>query len=165
MGGGIEHLVQAGPLILAAPIAAAAGALTFLSPCVLPLVPGYLSYVTGMSGTDAQRAEAAAAERVAVAPDGTTVAMDAAAVDAAADQAPASADPASTLGAAAPRAAGSPAPAARRSGLTGSTRGRTLLGTSLFVLGFSLVFATEGLAFGGLGLVLKRHEAGVTQIL
>ncbi len=73
---GIEHLVQTGPLILAAPIAAAAGALTFLSPCVLPLVPGYLSYVTGMSGTDAQRAEAATAERVAVAPDGTSVALD-----------------------------------------------------------------------------------------
>ena len=76
MSGGIQHLVQAGPLILAAPIAAAAGALTFLSPCVLPLVPGYLSYVTGMSGTDAQRAEAAAAERVAVAPDGTAVPSD-----------------------------------------------------------------------------------------
>ena len=29
--------------------------------------------MTGMSGTDAQRAEAAAAERVAVAPDGTSV--------------------------------------------------------------------------------------------
>ena len=71
---GIEHLVQAGPLILAAPIAAAAGALTFLSPCVLPLVPGYLSYVTGMSGTDAQQADAATSERVAVAPDGTAVA-------------------------------------------------------------------------------------------
>jgi len=160
MGGGIEHLVQAGPLILAAPIAAAAGALTFLSPCVLPLVPGYLSYVTGMSGTDAQRAEAAASERVAVAPDGTTVA-----VDATASPAPASADTASTLGAPAPRAAAPPATAARPSGLTGTTRGRTLLGTTLFVLGFSLVFATEGLAFGGLGLVLKRHEAGVTQIL
>ena len=160
MGGGIEHLVQAGPLILAAPIAAAAGALTFLSPCVLPLVPGYLSYVTGMSGTDAQRAEAAASERVAVAPDGTTVA-----VDATASPAPASADTASTLGAPAPRAAATPATAARPSGLTGTTRGRTLLGTTLFVLGFSLVFATEGLAFGGLGLVLKRHEAGVTQIL
>ena len=55
---GVTHLVQSGPLILAAPIAAAAGAITFLSPCCLPLVPGYLSYVTGMSGTDAQRAEA-----------------------------------------------------------------------------------------------------------
>ena len=33
------------------------------------------------------------------------------------------------------------------------------------MLGFSLVFATEGLAFGGLGLVLQRHQAGVTQVL
>ena len=148
MSGGIEHLVQTGPLILAAPIAAAAGALTFLSPCVLPLVPGYLSYVTGMSGTDAQQAEATAAERVAVAPDGTSVAVEAAGSAASAE-----------TGAAAPAPA---APAARPAG---ATRGRTLLGTVLFVIGFSLVFATEGLAFGGLGLVLERHQAGVTQVL
>jgi cytochrome c-type biogenesis protein len=155
MSGGIQHLVQAGPLILAAPVAAAAGALTFLSPCVLPLVPGYLSYVTGMSGTDAQRAEAASAERVAVAPDGTSVP-----VAAAAGGTPADPGAASPPGAPAARAA-----AARPGGLTGATRGRTLLGTTLFVLGFSLVFATEGLAFGGLGLVLVRHQEGVTQVL
>jgi cytochrome c-type biogenesis protein len=155
MSGGIQHLVQAGPLILAAPVAAAAGALTFLSPCVLPLVPGYLSYVTGMSGTDAQQAEAAAAERVAVAPDGTSVPAGAAA-----GGTPADPGAASSPGTSAARAAG-----ARPSGLTGATRGRTLLGTTLFVLGFSLVFATEGLAFGGLGLVLVRHQEGVTQVL
>lgn len=44
--------VAAGSLLLAAPVAAAAGAVSFLSPCVLPLVPGYLSYVTGLSGSD-----------------------------------------------------------------------------------------------------------------
>ena len=33
-------------------LAAAAGAVTFLSTCVLPLVPGYLSYVAGMSGAE-----------------------------------------------------------------------------------------------------------------
>jgi len=44
---------MSGPLILAVPVAAAAGAITFASPCCLPLVPGYLSYVTGMSGTAA----------------------------------------------------------------------------------------------------------------
>ena len=155
MSGGIQHLVEAGPLILAAPIAAAAGALTFLSPCVLPLVPGYLSYVTGMSGTDAQRAEAATAERVAVTPDGTSVPVDAAA----------SGTPASAGAAARPGRVSRRAAAPRPSGLAGATRGRTLLGTTLFVLGFSLVFATEGLAFGGLGLVLVRHQEGVTQIL
>jgi len=56
MSGGIEHLILSGPLLFAVPVAAAAGAVTFLSPCVLPLVPGYLSYVTGMSAVDAQQA-------------------------------------------------------------------------------------------------------------
>ncbi len=46
----IPQLVTSGPLILALPVAAAAGAVTFLSPCCLPLVPGYLSFVTGMAG-------------------------------------------------------------------------------------------------------------------
>lgn len=54
----VGSLVTSGPLILAIPVAAAAGAVTFLSPCCLPLIPGYLSYVTGMSGADAQRTEA-----------------------------------------------------------------------------------------------------------
>src|SRR4051794_13901556 len=41
-----------GSLVLAMPVALAAGVVSFLSPCVLPLVPGYLSYVTGLSGAD-----------------------------------------------------------------------------------------------------------------
>src|SRR5271167_3814347 len=49
----IESLVSSGPLLLAIPVAAAAGAVTFLSPCCLPLVPGYLAYLTGMSGATA----------------------------------------------------------------------------------------------------------------
>jgi cytochrome c-type biogenesis protein len=163
---GIEHLVQTGPLILAAPIAAAAGALTFLSPCVLPLVPGYLSYVTGMSGTDAERAEAATGERVAVAPDGTAVAADGGTGDAGTgDGGTGDAGPAAGAASGTPAATGRPAASARGVTAGRPTRGRTLLGTTLFVLGFSLVFATEGLAFGGLGLVLVRHQAGVTQIL
>jgi len=47
----IGTTVLTGSLLLAAPLALAAGLVSFLSPCVLPLVPGYLSYVTGMSGT------------------------------------------------------------------------------------------------------------------
>src|SRR5207302_5134559 len=39
-----------GTLVLAIPVAFLAGLISFLSPCVLPLVPGYLSYVTGLSG-------------------------------------------------------------------------------------------------------------------
>jgi cytochrome c-type biogenesis protein len=52
----IGSVVTSGPLLLAAPVAVAAGAVTFMSPCCLPLVPGYLSYVTGMSGSAAQEA-------------------------------------------------------------------------------------------------------------
>ncbi|MEU5991923.1 cytochrome c biogenesis protein CcdA [Spirillospora sp. NPDC047418] len=63
MGGGVGGLVAGGPLLLAAPIAAAAGAVSFLSPCCLPLVPGYLSYVTGMAGADAQGTGTSAGRR------------------------------------------------------------------------------------------------------
>nr|BFE85608.1 hypothetical protein GCM10020093_082090 [Planobispora longispora] len=45
----LASTVASGSLALALPIAVAAGLVSFLSPCVLPLVPGYLSYVTGMS--------------------------------------------------------------------------------------------------------------------
>jgi cytochrome c-type biogenesis protein len=44
--------VRDGSLLIAVPIAVAAGLVSFLSPCVLPLVPGYLSYVTGTSAHD-----------------------------------------------------------------------------------------------------------------
>jgi cytochrome c-type biogenesis protein len=44
-----------GSLLLAVPIAVAAGLVSFASPCVLPLVPGYLGYVTGLTGVDLER--------------------------------------------------------------------------------------------------------------
>ena len=47
----IGTTILSGSLLLAAPLALAAGLVSFLSPCVLPLVPGYLSYVSGMSGS------------------------------------------------------------------------------------------------------------------
>jgi cytochrome c-type biogenesis protein len=107
---GVGGLMTSGPLILAIPVAAAAGAITFLSPCCLPLIPGYLSYVTGMSGADAQQA--------------------------------ASAGP------------GHPA-----------SRGRTLAGAALVVLGFSALFAAYGAAFGGLGGLLLSHQRELIRVL
>jgi cytochrome c-type biogenesis protein len=59
---GAGQLITSGPLILALPVAAAAGAITFISPCCLPLVPGYLSYVTGMSGEGATAAQGTGGE-------------------------------------------------------------------------------------------------------
>ena len=41
-----------GPLLLAFGVAALAGLVSFASPCTLPLMPGYVSYVTGMSGQE-----------------------------------------------------------------------------------------------------------------
>ena len=55
-----------GSLLLAAPVAALAGLVSFLSPCCLPLVPGYLSYLTGLSGATADQA-AARSRRIVVA--------------------------------------------------------------------------------------------------
>jgi cytochrome c-type biogenesis protein len=52
MGETFRGIASTGPLIIAAGVAALAGLVSFLSPCILPLVPGYLSYVTGMAGAD-----------------------------------------------------------------------------------------------------------------
>ena len=49
----IVETVTSGSLLLAIPLAFAAGLVSFLSPCVLPLVPGYLSYITGVAGARA----------------------------------------------------------------------------------------------------------------
>lgn len=49
----VASTVTSGSLILALPIALAAGVISFLSPCVLPLVPGYLSFMTGVAGARA----------------------------------------------------------------------------------------------------------------
>jgi len=50
-----QQVITTGNLLLAMPVAAAAGFISFASPCVLPLVPGYLSYVSGVSGQDIER--------------------------------------------------------------------------------------------------------------
>ena len=51
LGESFAQTVLNGPLLLAVLVAALAGVVSFVSPCVLPLVPGYIGYVTGLSGT------------------------------------------------------------------------------------------------------------------
>ena len=48
----IGSIVTSGSLLFALPIAFAAGIVAFLSPCVLPLAPGYVSYITGLTGAE-----------------------------------------------------------------------------------------------------------------
>lgn len=87
--------LMGGTLLAALPIAILAGLISFLSPCVLPLVPGYVAYATGFA----------------------------------------------------------------------STKGKVLLGSLLFVLGFTFVFASYGLAFGGLGSQIAANEEVITRVL
>ncbi|WP_235737442.1 cytochrome c biogenesis CcdA family protein [Nocardioides alcanivorans] len=47
-----RETVLSGSLVVALPIAVLAGLVSFFSPCVIPLLPGYLSYATGLSGAD-----------------------------------------------------------------------------------------------------------------
>ncbi len=147
MSGGVEGLVSAGPLLLAIPVAAAAGAVTFLSPCVLPLVPGYLSYVTGMSGASvvATAPSPAVLARGDTAPPGDTPEPD---------------GPELLAGAGPEITASSPGTAQAR-----PSRSRTVAGTALFVLGFSALFTTYGAALGGIGVTLRVHELGLERVL
>jgi cytochrome c-type biogenesis protein len=70
--------VTDGPLLLAVPVAALAGLVSFASPCVLPLVPGYLSYVAGLTGSElAERAPARQVQLEEVAAGDTLVRVEA----------------------------------------------------------------------------------------
>ena len=52
MGDWFGDTAASGSLVLALPVALLAGLVSFFSPCVIPLLPGYLSYATGLSGAD-----------------------------------------------------------------------------------------------------------------
>jgi cytochrome c-type biogenesis protein len=52
MGEWFRETAGSGSLALAVPVALVAGLVSFFSPCVIPLLPGYLSYATGLSGAD-----------------------------------------------------------------------------------------------------------------
>lgn len=52
-----QHQAASGSLVLAVPVALMAGLVSFFSPCVIPLLPGYLSYATGLSGADLEHAQ------------------------------------------------------------------------------------------------------------
>ena len=51
----LPGIAQSGSLPLALLVSALAGFVSFASPCVLPLVPGYLGYVTGLTGVELER--------------------------------------------------------------------------------------------------------------
>jgi len=97
----IGDLMVSGSFLFAFPVAFAAGLIAFLSPCVLPLAPGYVSYMTGLTGAE----------------------------------------------------------------LADGSKSRMLLGSVLFVLGFSVVFVSFGALFGGVGSVLLQYQDVITRVL
>lgn len=108
---GFEETVADGQLLVASLIALAAGLVSFLSPCVLPLIPGYLAYVSGVAGSGRE---------------------------------PSAAEPASA------------ARAARR---------RMVLGSLLFVLGFTFVFVALLTFVGTIGVWLFEWEDTITRVM
>ena len=101
VGGWFEGTVLSGSMVVALPVALVAGLVSFFSPCVVPLLPGYLSYATGLSGVDLEDAK----------------------------------------------------------------RGRMVLGSFLFVLGFSFVFVALGTLSGALGDWLFRYTREISVVL
>ncbi len=101
IGADFAQAVLTGPLLLAAGAAALAGLVSFVSPCVLPLVPGYVGYVTGLSG----------------------------------------------------------------SSLKDKETWRVVLGITLFVLGFTIVFVILGTGFSALGALFSQWQDIVIRIL
>ena len=129
--------ITSGSLLLAAPIAFAAGVVSFLSPCVLPLVPGYLSFVTGLSGAELLGEEERQTGSGAASSGSAAVTTSSEAGSVATTTAP-------TI--------------ARR-------KGRVLAGSLLFVLGFTIVFVSYGALFGALGSALLEYQATITRVL
>jgi cytochrome c-type biogenesis protein len=148
------EVVTSGSILLAALVAFAAGLVSFLSPCVLPLVPGYLSFITGLSG----------AELAGEADTRTTTDPSGSRVTAVSDRE----DPASRSLRAVTRDEGGGAGGtvvAAAPATTARTRGRVLLGTFLFVLGFTVVFVSYGVLFGALGSALFEYADPISRVL
>jgi cytochrome c-type biogenesis protein len=139
-----EQVVLTGSLLLAIPVSMAAGLVSFLSPCVLPLVPGYLSFVTGLTG--AELADQAATRRGPAAP------------------AAGSAAPAAGYLAAGDAAEGTVRTAPAPQPATAHRTGRVLAGSVLFVLGFSLVFVSYGTLIGWLGDVFFAYGNIISRV-
>ena len=142
----VGALVADGSLLVAIPIAVLAGAISFLSPCVLPLVPGYLGFIGGaVSPRPAPVAPSPSKSRAESAISGSGGAETAIMPGTFTPM------PAATLSA----AAGSEPP----------PRGRLVLGVLLFIAGFTVVFVSVAMLGGTLGRFLIEYQDLITRVL
>ena len=131
-------IVADGALWLALPIALLAGLVSFLSPCVLPLVPGYLGFIGGAVAPRESSSRTPAPTRA------RRIGRD---EDVSPASVPAWADP--------PLAAADDAP----------TRGRLLGGVLLFIAGFTVVFMTVNILGGTVGLFFLEYADAITRVM
>ncbi|MFC0097585.1 cytochrome c biogenesis CcdA family protein [Micromonospora marina] len=146
MGETFRQLAESGPLLLAVGAAALAGLVSFLSPCVLPLMPGYLSYVTGLAGSDLEGARKG--------PLLTPPVEEGPPINTAASAGGAG-------GAGGTGGAGGGVSVAERAApqrTTAAVKGRVLAGTLLFIAGFTVVFVATAILFSGVGKLFFRYE-------
>ena len=133
-------LVADGSLLIAIPIAILAGALSFLSPCVLPLVPGYLGFIGG-----------------AVSPRPARVVVGASTGSSTGDGS-ATGDPRSL-------SERSETKRAEPADVIEPGRGRLVLGVLLFIAGFTVVFVSMAMLGGTLGRFLLEYADLITRVL
>lgn len=147
VGDSASGIVLSGPLLLAILIAALAGVVSFFSPCCLPLVPGYLSYVAGLAGTEA------------------TVGLNGSTPEPKAAAASGVAAPRGLLGSRGRATCTEPARLPAHILPDCQPRSRTMVGATLFVLGFAAVFTSYGALFGAAGSFLLAHQDTLVRIL
>lgn len=134
--------VQADPLGLL--VAFGAGMLSFLSPCVLPLVPGYLSMVSGLSAAELGSLSSGLRTPSTKDPRHQLVGVG----------------PAVGSGSE-PVVDGSRAPTV--SGL-GAARSRLVTGMLAFIAGFTVVFTVLGASASALGRLFVTHQQALTTV-
>jgi cytochrome c-type biogenesis protein len=139
--------IHADPLGLL--VAFGAGMLSFLSPCVLPLVPAYLSMVSGLSAAEL------GAARPASRPAPTPVAVPVAVGGPAAPVADAEVSDQRLR----PAVEGRPTPAELR-----RERGRLLRGILAFVAGFTVIFTILGASASALGRLLVTNQRALETV-
>ncbi|NYE01736.1 cytochrome c-type biogenesis protein [Kineosphaera limosa] len=146
MGAELAGVIADGNLALAAAVALLAGLVSFASPCVLPLVPGFLGYVTGLG---------------AAALPGAAVPAHAASVSAAVSRTGAGGSAATSTS---PGASADVEGGAARDDRPAAVRRRVLLGAALFVAGFSVVFITGTLLASAVGTALADHRQLLSRV-